>query len=264
MKCKDILQQIEQDFPKHKAYAWDNVGLLVGRDDKEISKIFVALDVTENSIEEAIEWGADLLITHHPMIFEPLKQINNHNFISNRVIKLLQADISYYAMHTNYDIVKMADLASDRLELVETKPLEVSEWDVLEGLGKVGLPKESCMTLEAYAQHVKKVFGLEEVKVFGEKNTSINKVAVLPGSGKSCIDASIAEDVDVLVTGDIGHHDGIDANARGMAIIDAGHYGIEHIFIEDMCCYLSKFIDDTQKMKLEIKGAAIDHPFLMI
>ncbi len=264
MKCKEILQQIEIDFPVNKAYAWDNVGLLVGRDDKEISKIFVALDVTEKIIEEAIEWGADLLISHHPMIFEPLKQINNHNFISNRVIQLLQADISYYAMHTNYDVVKMADLASDRLELVETKPLEVSEWDSQEGLGKVGAPKETGMTLEAYAKHVKDAFGLAEVKVFGDRSMPVYKVALLPGSGKSCIDASLAEGADVLITGDIGHHEGIDANARGMAIIDAGHYGIEHIFIEDMCCYLRTFAMNSQGTKLEVKGAAIEHPFLML
>ncbi|MFI3208171.1 MAG: Nif3-like dinuclear metal center hexameric protein, partial [Eubacteriales bacterium] len=101
MKCKELIERMENDFPVEKAYDWDNVGLLAGRDDKEIKKIYVALDATDDVIKEAIEWGADMLLTHHPLIFSPLKKINNQNFIANRIIKLIQADISYYAMHTN-------------------------------------------------------------------------------------------------------------------------------------------------------------------
>lgn len=260
MKCSEILQQIEKDFPLEKAYEWDNVGLLAGRDNKEVKKIYVALDATDEVIEEAKKWGADMLVTHHPLIFSPLKKVNNQNFIANRILELIQADIPYYAMHTNYDIVRMADLASEKLGLVEAKPLEVSAWDESEGLGKIGYNSlEKSISLMEYGKFVKEAFKLSEVKVFGPMDKEIHKVAVLPGSGKSGIESAIRQGADVFITGDIGHHEGIDASSRGLAIIDAGHYGVEHIFIKDMCEYLKeKFVE------LEIKGVEINHPSYII
>lgn len=262
MKCNEILQQLEKDFPVNKAYDWDNVGLLVGRDNKDVKKIYIALDATDEAIAEAKSSGADMLLTHHPLIFSPLRKINNQNFIANRIIELIQSDISYYAMHTNYDIVRMADLASDRLGLVETSPLEPSAWNAEEGLGKIGnisSDSESTVRLQDYAQQVKEAFGLTEVKVFGDMNQEIQRVAVLPGSGKSAIEAAIAMEADVLITGDIGHHEGIDASSRGLAIIDAGHYGVEHIFIEDMRKYVIREFDDVL-----VECMKIESPFRMI
>ncbi|MFI3172448.1 MAG: Nif3-like dinuclear metal center hexameric protein [Eubacteriales bacterium] len=275
MKCNEILQQIEQDFPPNKAYEWDNVGLLVGRDDKEIKKIYVALDATDAVIEDAITWGADMLLTHHPLIFSPLKKVNNQNFISNRIIQLIQADISYYAMHTNYDIVRMADLASEMLQLEHTLPLEFTEIEQKEGLGKIGYVEEGRkITINAYAKEVKEIFGLKDVKVFSTgddmDNKLVKKVAILPGSGKSTIETAIRQEADILITGDIGHHEGIDASDRGLVILDAGHYGIEHIFIQDMCEYLERMQENMLEVtknnhdKLELKGAEIKHPFYTI
>ena len=99
------------------ALSWDNVGLLAGREDKEVAKIYVALDAKDEVVDEAILAGADMLVTHHPLIFSGMKQVNNQNFIGRRLVKLIQHDISYYAMHTNYDVKGMADLAADYLKL---------------------------------------------------------------------------------------------------------------------------------------------------
>ena len=104
MLCKDIIKIIEQDYSPRYALSWDNVGLLAGRDDKEVAKIYVALDATDEVVDEAILAGADMLVTHHPLIFSGMKQVNNQNFIGRRLVKLIQHDISYYAMHTNYDV----------------------------------------------------------------------------------------------------------------------------------------------------------------
>ena len=97
------------------------------------------------------------------------------------------------------------------------------------------------------------------MKVFGELSRRVRRVAICPGSGKSVIGVSIEKGADVLVTGDIGHHEGIDAAAQGLSIIDAGHYGVEHIFIEDMKQYL---IQHFQEM--EVIGAPISHPFIIL
>ena len=117
MLCKDVLAVIENDYPAEYALEWDNAGLLAGRDDKEVESIYVAVDVTEEILREAAECGADLLITHHPLIFGGMKRITNQDFIGRRILELIRRDISYYAMHTNYDVLRMARLAADMLNL---------------------------------------------------------------------------------------------------------------------------------------------------
>ena len=261
MICKDIIREIEKKFDRKHALSWDNVGLLVGRDDKEVQKIYVAVDPTDEVIQDAVEWGADMLITHHPLIFSGIKCVNNLDFEGRRVLKLAQNDISYYAMHTNYDVMGMADLAIQKLGEMAAEVLDVTETNedgTEEGIGRVYTLKQP-MTLLACCEHVKESFSLDHVRVFGKTDGMVTRVAICPGAGKSVIDAALKKQADVYITGDIGHHDGLDAVARGMAVIDAGHYGIEHIFIEDVKCYLECHLEGV-----EVKDAPIRHPFLTI
>lgn len=241
MNLKDVIAILEEQSPKSLACDWDNVGLLAGRTDKEIQKIYIALDATDEAVEAAVEAGADLLLTHHPLIFKGMKRIVSEDFIGRRLIKLIQNDIPYYAMHTNFDVKGMADLSAAMLGLEKTEVLDVTA--VLEGkeegIGRVGWFMEP-MTAEECAGFVRAVFSLKEIKVFGDPNRVLSRAAISPGSGKSEIDRAIAKKADVLITGDIDHHDGIDGAARGLCIMDAGHYGLEHIFIRYMKEYLEK------------------------
>lgn len=258
MLCRDIMKVIETTYPKHAALEWDNVGLLVGRAEKEVKTIYVALDATDEVIEDAISCEADMLVTHHPMLFSPLKQITDENFIGSRVVKLLQHDISYYAMHTNYDVLGMADLSGKILGLSDMEVLEVTDTERVEGFGRVGfLPKE--MTLRQCCELVKEKFGLNGVKVFGDMEQTVRRVAISPGSGKHMSELAIAKGADVFVTAEIDHHEGIDSVAQGVAIIDAGHYGLEHIFISDMAEFMKeKFLG------VWVVTAENVHPFQLI
>lgn len=258
MKCREITGKIEARYPKCYAMEWDNVGLLAGRSDKEVKKVYLALDATDEVIDEAVRWGADLLITHHPLIFKGLKKVNDEDFISRRVLRLIQNDISYYAMHTNYDVMGMADLAGEILNLKEPEVLEVTAAEVQEGIGRVADLDEE-LSLEECSRFVKERFHLPNVKVFGDSKMRVNRIAVSPGSGKSMIGAALGKGADVLITGDIDHHTGIDAAAQGMAIIDAGHYGIEHIFVEDMKEFMQRNFSDIQ-----VETAGICHPFWIL
>ena len=241
MNLKDVIAILEEQSPKSLACDWDNVGLLAGRTDKEIQKIYIALDASDEAVEAAAEAGADLLLTHHPLIFKGMKRIVSEDFIGRRLIKLIQNDIAYYAMHTNFDVRGMADLSAAMLGLEKTEVLDVTA--VLEGkeegIGRVGWFMEP-MAAEECAGFVKAVFSLKEIKVFGDPNRVLSRAAISPGSGKSEIDRAIAKKADVLITGDIDHHDGIDGAAKGLCIMDAGHYGLEHIFIRYMKEYLEK------------------------
>lgn len=259
MLCKEIIRAIEEVYPKKYAMEWDNVGLLAGRMDKEVERIYLALDLTEKVIEEAIHKKADMIITHHPLIFSPLRAVTNENFIGKRVVSLIQHDISYYAMHTNYDILRMAELSADIFGLCNQEVLEVVFDEAQEkGIGRIGSYQRE-LTLEECCGLVKEKFHLQSVKVFGDLNQKIGRIAIAPGSGKSVIKVSIKKGADVLITGDIDHHEGIDAVAREMAIIDAGHYGLEHIYIEDM----RQFLERTCP-KLTVMKAAVEHPFQIL
>ena len=258
MLCRDIMKVIEATYPKHAALEWDNVGLLVGRTEKEVKKIYVALDATDEVIEQAVAANADMLITHHPLLFSPLKKITDEHFIGNRVVKLLQHDISYYAMHTNYDVCGMADISAAILGLDGAETLEVTDKESMEGIGKVG-DFSGPMSLQSCGEFIKEKFQLDSVKVFGDLSSTVQRVAICPGSGKGMTELALEKNADVLVTGDIGHHEGIDAVAQGLAIIDAGHYGLEHIFIEDMANYLRKNIEG-----IVVETHEITHPFQVI
>ena len=248
MKVKELTDWLGGNFPAAVAEDWDNVGLLTGDDESEVKHVFLALDLTETVLDEAIRAGADMIVTHHPMIFSGIKKINNHSFTGRKIISLVRHGISYYAMHTNYDILGMADLSARYLELSDTK--------VLCATG-VNLPCE--MTLKEYALLVKKNLKLSDVKVYGNLEQTVKTAAVCTGSGKSMIQDVLAAGADVYVTGDIDHHTGIDTVAQGLAIIDAGHYGTEYIFMEDMKERLAKAFPE-----LTVSCAKVRSPYTIL
>ena len=260
MLCKEIVQVIEAAYPREAALDFDNVGLIAGRTEKEVKRVYIALDATDAVIDRAVEAGADMLITHHPLIFSPLKKVTDEDFVSRRVVKLIQNDISYYAMHTNYDVLGMAELAEKILGIRNTEVLDITmEKDGKpEGIGRIG-ELEKPMTLEECCVYVKHKLNLGSLKVFGDMQAEVSRLAISPGSGKTAIAAAIAKGADVLVTGDIGHHDGLDAVEQGLCVIDAGHYGTEYIFIEDM----RKFLEDKLSV-LDVITMPVIHPFQVI
>lgn len=260
MLCKEIIQVIEASYPRSAALDFDNVGLLAGRAEKEVNRVYLALDATDRVIDRAIEAGADMMITHHPLIFSPLKRVTDEDFVSRRVVKLIQNDIAYYAMHTNYDVLGMAALSEKILGIRNTQVLDVtmSEDGREEGIGRIG-DLEKTMTLEECCVYVKHRLKLGSLKVFGDMDKKVSRLAISPGSGKSAVAPAIAKGADVLVTGDIGHHDGLDAVEQGLSVIDAGHYGTEYIFIDDM----KRFLEEKLPV-LEIVTTPIVHPFQVI
>lgn len=253
MNCKEWMRELEKLAPLEFACDWDNPGLLAGRGDKEIKKVLIALDATDEVVEQAVLEQADLLLTHHPLIFRPLKKVNDQDFIGRRLVRLIQADICYYAMHTNFDAAPgcMADMAAAKLHLLETKPLEtLGEKDgVPYGIGKTGILMES-LTLKELAGRVKEAFDLPFVTVYGTRQVGdvIRRAAICPGSGKGMEAAALAAGAQVLITGDMGHHDGIDAAADGLAVMDAGHYGLEHMFVDFMADYCREKIDPAAEL----------------
>lgn len=260
MKCKEIMKVLEEHWPAGYALEWDNVGLLVGREEKEVTKIFVCLDVTEETLSQAVEWGADMIVSHHPLLFSAVKKITDRDFIGRRILKLVSADISCFAMHTNFDVAGMALLNQESLGLLDSSVLMVTDKTQEQemGIGRIGrLEKE--MTLRELAEFVKERLGISHVSVYGDLDSRITRVAVSGGSGKSAVKPAQAGGAQVLVTGDIDYHTGIDAVAAGVSVIDAGHYGTESVFIPYVTEKLGEWISEV-----EVKGARIEPPFQTI
>lgn len=256
MKCSEICTLLEREYSPEYACDWDNVGLLAGRRGKEVRTILLALDATDETVRMAVEQKADMLITHHPMIFSAMKRVTDEDMNGRRLLALIQNDISYYAMHTNYDARGMADLAARLINLQECTVLE--EVKDGEGIGRVGVLPER-MTLAECARLVKKAYDIPNVKIFGAPETVVYSAAICPGAGKSTMKEALKFGCDVYITGDIDHHTGIDAVDQGLCIIDAGHYGIEHIFMDDVKDYLEKVLAGVHMDCVPVR-----HPFIVI
>ena len=260
MRCVDVMELLENLSPTSYAEGWDNVGLLLGRKDKTIHKVMLALDATDDVVQQAVLQNVDMLITHHPLLFSPLKRITEDDFIGRRIINLIKNDICYYAMHTNFDVMGMADAAADLLRLHQREVLEVTFEDEVakEGIGRIGkLPQE--MSLKECARYCKTVFDLGSVRIYGDEDAPVETVAIVPGAGDDYIKNALSMQADVFITGDIGHHDGLDAMEQGLAVIDASHYGIEKLFVP----YMAEVFANRMPELLVIK-AAEKEPFNVV
>lgn len=266
MRCSEIINILEELAPHRMACEWDNPGLLAGRKEKEVKKLLLCVDADDEAVALAVRQGADMIVSHHPLIFRSIKRVTDEDFIGRRLVEMIQSDLSCFAMHTNFDSAPgcMADLAAERIGICGGEPLEAmgEENGVLYGIGKTGSLKTPVTGMEL-ARRVKETFGLPFVTVYGEglwEKELVVRAAVCPGSGDSTIQAALEKGAQALITGDIGHHAGIDAAAQGLMIIDAGHYGLEHIFMDYMEGYLRQRLGDQiqiLKMPLHFPAAVV-------
>lgn len=241
MRCLELIRKLEELSPPMYAMEWDNSGLLVGGMEQEIHKVLLSVDVTDEVIDEAIAHGVDMIIAHHPLIFRKIKRVVAEDLTGRRILRMVQHSIACYCMHTNFDIMGMADEAADMLGLNGAEVLDVTYEDDLskEGIGRYGYLKNNSTLLEL-GEHVKRVFKPEHVTLYGDLDAPMVKVAISTGSGSDMVPLAIAAGCDAIITGDIGYHCALDAIAEGLCIIDAGHFGLEKIFIPYMKTYLER------------------------
>lgn len=260
LTCEKVMERLEELSPSVFAQEWDNVGLLVGRRDKAVDSVMLCVDVTEAVIAQAIRLEVDMIVSHHPLIFSGVKRITSDHVFTKRLLDLIQADICVYAMHTNFDVMGMADAAAERLKLRDCQVLQVTYEDEIatEGIGRVGKLREA-MTLEEVAQLTKRVFQVPTVRVFGDPKSICCEAAICPGSGKSLAGDVLKTGADVYITGDIDHHTGIDLVAQGVCVIDAGHYGVEKLFVPYMHDYFKKIMPECNVIE-----AAEEEPFWVL
>jgi dinuclear metal center YbgI/SA1388 family protein len=227
-RIKDILDRLEKIAPTTLAEPWDNPGLQVGSYSQEITKIFLSLDPTLKALRSAERRNAQLLFTHHPLIFRPLSRLDINTHPGDVIVEAVKSGVSVIAAHTNLDTAKggINDILADLLELQHVEVLKEKDEAGYAGLGRIGdLP--AIVRLSVLVEKVKRVFGTEQVKVVGREDDQVGRLAVVGGSGGSLVSLAFKKGADLLVTGDIGHHHALEAESLGIALIDAGHFHTE-------------------------------------
>lgn len=237
MTVNEILQYLNTVAPFSYAESTDNVGLLVGNGRTEVTGICCVLDITNEAIIEAAKNGANLIIAHHPVIYDPLKNIPSWSPVFN----LIRANMSAICIHTNFDFAEggVNDALLELLGFEKKEVLEIVKSNV--GYGAVcDLP--FSFTPSSLAEHCKTSLGIENIK-YTRNEAEIKRVAVCCGSGLSdkTMRLARAKRCGAIITGDIKHHFWVEALNSGMTLIDAGHYGTEQCAPHRVAALVTKF-----------------------
>lgn len=250
IKLREITDYLGQEFPPEYKEDFDNIGLLVGRQDKDITKVVLCLDANKNVVKEAVELGAELIITHHPVIFNPVKNVTDSTDFGEMLVSAIENGISIYSAHTNLDSAPggLTDTVCNKLNLVPFGNLEGD-------LGRIchAQPGETAKTL---CTKIKNEFEVDTLYSTFEKDREIKTVAVCNGGGGGEL-PEIAMDLgaDVYISGDLKHHEhSMFKVSDNIDFIEIRHYDSEKIVTEILQSRLSKKFGD----KLEIHISKTD------
>jgi len=244
---QDVCKFLETFAPLALAEAWDNVGLLVGDDTGSVERIMTCLTVTPDSAKEAIEKGAELVVSHHPLPFRPLKTLTNEDTAGRLLWSLASNQISIYSPHTAFDSTTKGinQSLAEGLQLQEIRPLiESAELGPKLGTGRWGqVPGDH--NLQQLAARIKDFLGLDEVRVCGDLSMDVTNVAVACGSAGQFLPDARRADCDVLLTGEATFHTCLEAEATRVGLVLVGHYASERFAIERLADVLNAEFDQV-------------------
>ena len=242
MKIRDIAAVIERFAPLALQESYDNSGLIVGRMDDEVTKALLAVDVTEEVLDEAEREGCDIIITHHPIIFHPLKRFNSATYVERCVERAIRRGIALYACHTNLDSTPngMSWHVGAMLGLSNMTTLEPRRDDPAAGFGVVGMLPRAEMAV-AFMQRVKSIFDVGAIRHsdLPSEDAMVRRVAVCTGAGGSLIDAALKAEADIYITADLRYNDFMRGEG-GMILADIGHFESEFCAINIINDVISK------------------------
>lgn len=267
-----ILQAVRELCPPRYAVDGDKTGLQVGRCNRDMGRVLCTLDLTLEVAEEARDVGADVIISHHAVIFRALKNLRTDTFKGRILETLIKSEIAVYVPHTAMDVVDggINDWLAKACGLEATRFLKETGRDpvkgdpssepVPRGIGRVGklAAPEGLMDFVA---RLKKTLAITGVRVSAAgPDVKVKKVAVLSGDGRSFLESAIFAGADVMVTGDVDHHTALQARACGISLIDVGHWGGERQVIELLADGLRQKLEGKD---VEILASAVDtNPFV--
>ena len=274
-----IIELMNQLAPPLLAEEWDNVGLQVGDPRQPVRRVWVALDPSLEVVKATCQKKVDLLITHHPLIFRPLKSIDFNTPGGSIIQMAAHHQLAIFSAHTNLDIVRdgVNDVLAQQLglqNLTVLHPVEVGErakediapltgGDAEYGIGRIGSLAKAG-SLKSLVSMVKKKLKLDFIKVAGDLELKVKEVAICSGSGSSLMHAFLASKAQAYISGDIHYHDAREAETANRGIIDIGHFSSEHLLVDALAQQLKNVISKAG-IKAEIMACTIEKdPFRVI
>ena len=241
MKVREIAAAIESFAPLSLQESYDNAGLIVGRPDDEVHKALLAVDVTEEVLQEAVEEGCDMIITHHPIVFHPLKRFNSATYVERCVEEAIRRGIVLYAAHTNLDSTPdgMSWRVGQMLGLENMEVMQATNPDGA-GFGVVG-ELQQAEPSEEFMRKVMEVFDVKALRHGDIVKSQISKVAICTGSGGSLIDDARKSGADIYLTADLRYNDFM-RHENAIILADMGHFESEYCAIQILFDILSKKI----------------------
>lgn len=227
MKIQEFIAAMDRIAPKELALEFDNPGLLIEPDHDEIRRVLVALDCSVPVAKEAAEWGADLVLTHHPLFFHPVKRMAYSDPATAAACALLRHGIGLFAAHTNLDAAYggVNETLCTLFGIREAIPFD-------EGIGRIGTLKTE-ETLAGFGKRVEAVLRTR-VQLSGDPDRTITRIAVMGGSASSAVAAAAAQGADLLLSGELRHSDAVAAQTLGLSLVVAGHYETEAVVLEPL------------------------------
>lgn len=245
----DIAASLEQFAPTSLAEDWDNVGLLVGSPAWPAKRVMTCLTVTPATVVEAMRERAELIVSHHPMPFQPLSTITSATTAGRILLELIGAKIGIYSPHTAFDSAQTGinQHLAIGLGLQQIEPLipVSNNGDSELGAGRRGSLGEQISLLEM-TKRVKSFLSLQKVRVVGADDVTISKVAIACGSGGAFLNAAIKQGCDCLITGETNFHTCLEAEARGVGLILPGHFASEQFALLSLADYLGEQFSDIE------------------
>lgn len=245
---QDVYHFMDQIAPFSTQMSFDNAGFLVGDSNAPVRSLLVSLDITDAVIQEAIHKKCQLIITHHPVIFTPLKAVTTQTTTGRHVIKLLQHNIGVLSAHTNLDAV-MGGVNCHLAQKLQLQNITLLQQDGVDpqgnpyGIGRIGTPHASALSGTDYAQFVKTALQSHSVRVV-DGGKPVARIAVGGGSCGSML-AHVAESgCDTFVTGDVKYDVFLEAKERGITLIDGGHFPTEQVICQPLVEQLSQQFPD--------------------
>ncbi len=248
----DVLLAIEELWPESLAEDWDKVGLVAGRSGKRADRILFTVDPTAAVLDEALDWGATMIVSHHPLLLKPVSSVAASGFKGEAVHRLIEAGCALVTVHTNGDsaVGGVSDVLADALGLQDVRPLtRAADGLPEEGIGRVG-DLGAPMTLGDFAEVVFSILPAVAggVRVAGDKDAPVRRIAVCGGAGDSLFDSVRSSRADVYVTADLRHHPASEVReaAAGAApyLIDVSHFGSEWLWLTPAAEALANVLTD--------------------
>lgn len=263
MLAKKLIDRFESFAPKTIAFTNDPVGLQIGNVNNDIKRVMVTLDVRPEVVDEAIKQNCDMIFSHHPLIFRPIKNLDLSNPQNQMYAKLIQNSILVYSAHTNLDVAKggMNDWLTEAMGLNHVQMVYSNHYDT--NIGRIGvLP--TPVTVEEFAKTLKKIFNLEGLRLVANDNKAMVKnVAVIGGDGGKFYPEMLKAGADVFVTGDVYYHTGHDMLADGINVVDVGH-NVEKICIPKLASLFNEWKANND-WKVEIIESTVNtNPYQFI